>query len=311
MEDRVKAVSEECLDSREATRVASTMHFVRVEWRYRAQSYIVAPIEIESGDQILVDSPDLGPEVVDVVGSSPISAEQASAKGFVPLMNIYRDRASADDIRRMNFARSEEQEVVRKTQSESDSHRLGMKVIGAYIALDRSKVLITYTADGRVDFRELLKTIASYFHMRIEFRQLFARDAAKLVGGLGVCGLPLCCHSFLTSFGSITIAMAKNQLLPLSISKLSGQCGRLMCCLEYENDMYSKLVPQFPRIGAQAKVEGTVMKAVSLNVLADTVVATDGERYETFTSRQWASFPAVRSGDRDSGDNVETEDYDD
>ena len=291
MEEREDSRTERCLTEEEALGLISSHRFVKVDWRYKNPSFIVAPKEIQAEDRILVNSPDLGSELVQVLSVSPISLEQAMSRGFRSLTGIYEGKASPLDIARREALDQEEKEGARRTQEESDLNHLGMKVMGAFIAQDRSRVLITYTAPGRVDFRDLVRTMASFFHMRVEFRQVFARDAAKILGGLGVCGLPLCCHAFLNAFGNITISMAKTQLLSLSIPKLSGQCGRLMCCLEYENDMYEKLVPMFPRIGATALVEGNLMKVVNLNVLSDSVVATDGDRYEVFTSREWAALP--------------------
>ena len=131
---------------------------------------------------------------------------------------------------------------------------------------DASKVIFMYTSEDRVDFRELLKELASIFRCRIELRQIGPRDKAKLVGGLGTCGLPLCCSSFLGEFDGVSINMAKNQMLALNPSKINGVCGRLLCCLNYEDQTYSELKKDFPRVGQLYHENGIDGKVVSLNV---------------------------------------------
>ena len=148
---------------------------------------------------------------------------------------------------------------------------LDMYLVSAEYTLDATKVIFTYIADERVDFRELLKVLASKLHCRIELRQIGARDRAKAIGGLGPCGLPLCCATFLSDFEGISINMAKNQLLALNISKLSGQCGKLVCCLKYEDSLYSKLRVGLPRLGQRVKYKDEDFKITSMNVLSKTM----------------------------------------
>ena len=144
---------------------------------------------------------------------------------------------------------------------------LDMRLITAEYTLDRSKILFSYLADDRVDFRELLKVLASRLHCRIELRQIGTRDKAKVVGGIGICGLPLCCSTFLNEFDGISINRAKNQMLSLNIPKLSGHCGKLICCLKYEDDVYTELKEGFPRIGTRITMNGEQFKITSMNVL--------------------------------------------
>lgn len=148
---------------------------------------------------------------------------------------------------------------------------LDMYLVSAEYTLDGTKVIFTYIADERVDFRELLKVLASKLHCRIELRQIGARDRAKAIGGLGPCGLPLCCATFLSDFEGISINMAKNQLLALNISKLSGQCGKLVCCLKYEDSLYSQLRVGLPRLGLRVKYKDEEFKVTSMNVLSKTM----------------------------------------
>lgn len=148
---------------------------------------------------------------------------------------------------------------------------LDMHLVSAEYTLDVTKVIFTYIADERVDFRELLKVLAAKLHCRIELRQIGARDRAKAIGGLGPCGLPLCCSTFLSDFEGISINMAKNQLLALNISKLSGQCGKLVCCLKYEDSLYSELRVGLPRLGQRCKYKDEDYKITSMNVLSKTM----------------------------------------
>lgn len=148
---------------------------------------------------------------------------------------------------------------------------LDMRLINCEYTLDASKVIFMYTADERVDFRELLKKLASVFKCRIELRQVGPRDKAKIIGGLGVCGLPLCCSSFLGEFDGVSINMAKNQLLAINIDKISGACGRLLCCLKYEDAAYSELKKKFPKIGTRTTINGHNVKVIGLNVISDLV----------------------------------------
>lgn len=180
-------------------------------------------------------------------------------------------RANVEDL--ANFAKNEEnaskaEDIFTTCVKEQ---KLDMHLVSAEYTLDGTKVIFTYIADERVDFRELLKVLASKLHCRIELRQIGARDRAKAIGGLGPCGLPLCCSTFLSDFEGISINMAKNQLLALNISKLSGQCGKLVCCLKYEDSLYSKLRVGLPRLGQRCKYKDEEFKITSMNVLSKTM----------------------------------------
>ena len=144
---------------------------------------------------------------------------------------------------------------------------LDMHLISSEYTLDRSKVIFTYVSDDRVDFRQLLKDLAAQLHCRIELRQVGPRNKAKIIGGLGNCGMETCCSRFLSDFEAVSINMAKNQLLALNIQKLSGQCGKLMCCLRYENENYTKLREGLPKINSQITFEDTRYRITSMNVL--------------------------------------------
>ena len=145
---------------------------------------------------------------------------------------------------------------------------LNMKLVDVVYNLDRSKILFTYVSDERVDFRELLKTLSTNLKCRIELKQIGPRDRSKKVGGIGICGLPLCCKSFLNEFEGISINMAKNQFLALNIQKISGQCGKLLCCLKYEDEQYSELKKDAPKYGFRFNYDGKDYKITSVNLLS-------------------------------------------
>ncbi len=144
---------------------------------------------------------------------------------------------------------------------------LDMNLISSEYTLDRSKILFVYVSEVRVDFRELLKELANLLHCRIELRQVGPRDKAKLVGGIGTCGMETCCSKYKQNFGVISINMAKNQMMALNIQKLSGQCGKLMCCLAYENDLYHLLKANTPKLNSYVKFQGERYRVTNINVL--------------------------------------------
>lgn len=157
------------------------------------------------------------------------------------------------------------------TKHRIQAHQLEMKLIDIEYSFDRNKMLFYFTADGRIDFRNLVKDLASIFKTRIELRQVGVRDEAKILGGIGACGRPLCCHSFLGDFVPVSIKMAKDQHLSLNPTKISGVCGRLMCCLNYENDEYEQAKKEMPDIGTVVQTEDGRGVVVDLNLLARTL----------------------------------------
>ncbi len=166
-----------------------------------------------------------------------------------PLKSIIR-RATPDDIRRLKENREREKEIMRVFSEKIEQHKLDMKPIDIEYTFDGNKILFYFTSDGRVDFRELVKDLASVYRTRIELRQIGVRDEAKMLGGLGICGRPFCCSSFLGEFQPVSIRMAKEQSLSLNPTKISGTCGRLMCCLKYEQSCYEEFLRNTPKVGA-------------------------------------------------------------
>ena len=177
-------------------------------------------------------------------------------------------KATQEDLEQFQNNKADAFEAKRICQEESDKLNLDMNVISTEYTLDRAKTTFTYLADDRVDFRELLKVLASIFHCRIDLRQVGTRDKAKMVSGIGVCGRELCCARFIGDFDRISINMAKNQLLALNVQKLSGQCGNLMCCLRFEDEAYKDLRKELPKLNSQVEYEGERYRITSMNVIA-------------------------------------------
>lgn len=179
-------------------------------------------------------------------------------------------RVATDEDINMSLENKElAKESLVKCQQAIEKLKLDMHLVECEYTLDRSKVIFVYVADERVDFRELLKELAAMLKCRIELRQIGTRDKAKLVGGLGMCGMPTCCSRFLNEFEGISINMAKNQMLALNIQKLSGQCGKLMCCLKYEDDNYKEMKKDFPKINSKIQYENEEYRLTSLNLITN------------------------------------------
>lgn len=187
-----------------------------------------------------------------------------------PLKKIIRIANEEDDIRHEENTKKKEK-ALKLCQEKIDKHGLVMKLIDVEYTFDNSKVIFYFTADGRVDFRELVKDLAVVFKMRIELRQIGVRDEAKMMGGIGACGRSLCCNSWLAEFEPVSIKMAKVQNLSLNPSKISGICGRLMCCLKYENDTYMELRRGMPDVGERVKTHDGIAVVVESNILENKI----------------------------------------
>ena len=183
-------------------------------------------------------------------GEVVMSNREVSENEIVsPLKTVIR-AATEKDLRTVEQNRQKEADAFRICQEKIDAHKLDMKLVDVECTFDNNKLLFYFTAENRVDFRELVKDLASVFRTRIELRQIGVRDEAKMLGGLGICGRPFCCSSFLGEFQPVSIKMAKEQGLSLNPTKISGTCGRLMCCLKYEQESYEALLKTTPKVGA-------------------------------------------------------------
>lgn len=189
--------------------------------------------------------------------------------GF-PLKNVVRI-ATNEDNKQYCKNKKDANEALLKAREISSMLSLDMRIIDASYLFDRSQLLFNFLADSRVDFREFAKKLAQIYRTRIELRQIGVRDKAKEIGGIGPCGRFLCCSTFLTDFNSVSINMAKNQMLALNPSKINGVCGRLLCCLNYEDEVYTEMKKGFPRIGQPYKNDEVEGKVVSLNLLKKTI----------------------------------------
>ncbi len=183
-----------------------------------------------------------------------------------PLKKIIRI-ASEDDLAKHKENEKKKQKAMKLCQEKIERRGLEMKLVDVEYTFDNSKVIFYFTADGRVDFRELVKDLAAVFRMRIELRQIGVRDEAKMMGGIGSCGRALCCHSWLSDFEPVSIKMAKVQSLSLNPAKISGICGRLMCCLKYENDIYTELARGIPDAGEKVRTPDGMGRVVDSNLL--------------------------------------------
>ncbi|MEG1565680.1 MAG: regulatory iron-sulfur-containing complex subunit RicT [Bacilli bacterium] len=185
--------------------------------------------------------------------------------------------AGASDLQTLKDNRERAIKASAVFTAEAEKLNLDMKLVDCEYTLDISKVIFSYLADDRIDFRELLKRLASLLHCRIELKQIGARDKAKIVGGIGICGLQLCCNLFLNEFNGISINKAKNQMLAINIPKISGQCGKLMCCLKFEDDLYTEEKQKFPEAGTKVRYENKDYYTSSFNILSKNIKLDSGD----------------------------------
>lgn len=217
---------------------------------------------VQKGDHVIVETA-RGIEC----GEIAMENRDISEENIVhPLKKILRV-ATREDMAQMEKNREKEKQAFDICLKKIHEHKLKMKLIDVEYTFDNNKILFYFTADGRVDFRELVKDLASVFRTRIELRQIGVRDEAKMLGGLGVCGKPFCCSTFLGEFQPVSIKMAKEQGLSLNPTKISGTCGRLMCCLKYEQEAYEDLIRATPKVGAYVKTPQGKGNVVDMNLL--------------------------------------------
>lgn len=201
--------------------------------------------QIDNGQRVIVETA-RGVECGEVALSNRIVEDSEIVS---PLKKVIRI-ATREDLQKITENKKKEQEALEICQQKINEHKLDMKLVDVEYTFDNNKILFYFTADGRVDFRELVKDLAAIFRARIELRQIGVRDESKMLGGLGICGRPFCCSTFLGEFQPVSIKMAKEQSLSLNPTKISGTCGRLMCCLKYEQDVYEQLLKITPKVGA-------------------------------------------------------------
>ena len=231
---------------------------IGVRFKKPGKIYFFDPgdLEINKNDNVIVETT-MGEEIgIVIVPKREIQEEKMAT----PLKKVIRV-ANKNDLDSLEKYKKKEPEALRICKEKIKKYKLDMNLIDVEYKFDGSKILFYFTADGRIDFRELVKDLASVFRTRIELRQIGVRDEVKRIGGNGVCGRELCCCTFLNNFETVSIKMAKEQNIALNPSKISGNCGRLMCCLKYEQDVYSEKLSRLPKVGAIVKTEageGTV-----------------------------------------------------
>ena len=241
---------------------------IGVRFKQVGKIYYFDPVDIEfeQGEYVIVETA-RGVECGEVATKN---REENDENIVHPLKKVIR-KATEDDLKKLEQNKIKEKEALKTCESLVMQHRLDMKLVDVEYTFDNSKIMFYFTADGRVDFRALVKDLASVFRTRIELRQIGVRDEAKMLGGLGVCGKPFCCSSFLGEFQPVSIKMAKEQGLSLSPVKISGTCGRLMCCLKYEQEAYTDLLKRTPKVGAIVKTPLGKGVVVENNLLTQTL----------------------------------------
>ncbi len=217
---------------------------------------------LKKGEYVIVETA-RGVECGEVMLSNREVSDDEIVKDLKPVIRI----ATPKDLETIEKNKEKEKEALRICQEKIDKHKLDMKLVDAEYTFDNNKILFYFTADGRVDFRELVKDLAGIFKTRIELRQIGVRDESKMMGGLGVCGRPFCCATYLGEFQPVSIKMAKEQGLSLNPVKISGTCGRLMCCLKYEQDVYEELLSITPKVNAYVNTPDGKGNVVEANVL--------------------------------------------
>ena len=246
------------------------------QYKFNAQS-----LELKAGDKVIVET-DRGRAMAIVVIPPREIPDNEAPEGLKSILRT----ATEEDLALAETNTSREKDAYRHCVERIKSRKLEMKLVRAEYAFDGSKIIFYFTADGRIDFRELVKDLAHYFHTRIEMRQIGVRDEAKLVGGLGICGRELCCSSFLTQFNPVSVKMAKEQGLALNPTKISGQCGRLLCCLGYEFETYTQLKKGMPKQGKKVMWQDRECEVTHQNILRQQVTLRDREGNSTVVTME-------------------------
>ncbi len=222
-------------------------------------------LTIEPNDLVVVETT-RGVEIGKVYFFKEIEASDLTSE-LKPIMR----KATAEDIKEDQYNQTLEHAIIDKTKQLAIQNELEIKVLGAEYTLDRKRLLIYFEAENRVDFRNLVKDLSEIYHTRIELRQIGPRDAAKMIGGIGPCGLILCCTTFIGEFDTVSIKMAKNQNIALNPQKISGVCGKLLCCIKYEDDVYTELKQLMPDVNQKIQTEKGLANVVDMNVIGQKI----------------------------------------
>ena len=280
---------------------------VGIKFKKPGKIYFFDPghLKLKLRDKVIVDTAN-GEELAEISIANKLVEDD---KVVEPLRKIIR-YANKKDFARLRENKEKEKEAFNICLEKIAKHKLPMKLINVEYKFDRSKLLFYFTADGRIDFRELVKDLAAIFKTRIELRQIGVRDEVKRIGGNGVCGRELCCCTFLNNFEAVSIKMAKEQNMSLNPSKISGVCGRLMCCLKYEQDAYEEKLSRLPKIGSIVETEDGVGIVDSVEILKENVRVKfndeDGDGY--FYKKYKADYiKIIKSNEEETEDPEEKE----
>lgn len=241
---------------------------ISIKFKNRGKCYFFSPgeLKITSGDKVIVET-SKGLEIADCNYGNHMVEDTAVVQPLRPVVRV----ATEDDLRVAELNKRREKEAFEICQKKIAEHGLDMKLVDVECNFEGNKTMFFFTSDGRVDFRELVKDLAGIFRNRIELRQIGVRDEAKMVGGIGICGRPYCCSQFLDEFQPVSTKMAKIQNLSLNPTKISGSCGRLMCCLRYEQEAYEELIKNVPKQGAFVETKDGYGTAVQVNLMRQNV----------------------------------------
>ena len=286
-------LAEEVIEAAPEVQEPEYVEVVDVQFRPGQKVYYFDPagMDIKQYDHLIIDTA-RGPEYgICSGGNHRINAKDVVA----PLRQVLRFATEADE-KQMIEMRNKEKKAYQVCLQKIADHKLDMQLVSAEYSFDGSKILFFFTADERVDFRELVKNLASIFHTRIELRQIGVRDKAKMVGGLGICGRPFCCTSFLEEFQPVSIKMAKTQNLSLNPTKISGTCGRLMCCLKYEQEAYEDLIKTAPKSDSFVDTPDGRGTVVDVNLLRQSVKVRMESSPETVGCYKNCDICVLRSG---------------
>lgn len=267
---------------------------ISVKFKNRGKSYFFAPNgkTVKSGEQVIVET-SKGLEIADCCRGNHMVEDTAVVQPLRPVVRI----ATRDDLRVAEINKKREKEAFEICQQKIAEHGLDMKLVDVECNFEGNKTMFFFTSDGRVDFRELVKDLAGIFRNRIELRQIGVRDEAKMLGGLGICGRPFCCSKFIDEFQPVSTKMAKMQSMSLNPSKISGSCGRLMCCLRYEQEAYEDLVKSVPKQGSFVETPAGYGTVTQVNLLRQLVkVKLDGEGDDTVKTYRAVEVAAVPGG---------------
>ena len=265
-----------------------------MKFKNRGKVYFFDPhgVAVRTGDKVVVET-SRGLELAECVLGNHVVPDETVVQ---PLRSLARI-ATKDDLRIEEINRRREKEAFQICKQKIAEHGLDMKLVDVECSFEGNKTMFFFTSDGRVDFRELVKDLASVFRNRIELRQIGVRDEAKMLGGIGICGRPYCCSQFLDDFQPVSTKMAKVQSMSLNPSKISGACGRLMCCLRYEQAAYEDLVKAVPKVGAFVETPAGYGTVSSVNILRSSLkVKLDGQGEDVFKSYQADEIAVIPGG---------------